>query len=159
MVLKKHVRVRCPFLICRTLPFNFKIGPELSNCVKENTFWKVNFWYQWIIQCNTDSCYEHMAGNVNIYLYGCVRLSVPQCVVCLCIMCLKHIKVFLVLRYQGSTWIHNIIKWNNIKCGTITHSVKEKRHQKQQWKWRLETTGKSGWTKFLKGGIDNIGGS
>ena len=46
---------------------------------KENTFWKVNFWYQWIIQCNTDSCCEYMAGDVNIYLYGCLSLLVPDC--------------------------------------------------------------------------------
>ena len=33
--------------------------------------------------------------------------------------------------------IHNIIKYNYIKCGTITHATKETRQQKQQWGQRL----------------------
>ena len=35
-----------------------------------------------IIQCNTDSCYVHVTGSVNIYLYMCVRLLVLLCPVC-----------------------------------------------------------------------------
>ena len=77
-----------------------------SNFLKEKTLWKVIFWYQWIIQCNTDSCCEHMAGGVNIHLYGCVSLLVPECAVYLCVYVYEtQSKVFLVLRYQGSTFI------------------------------------------------------
>ena len=76
-------------------------------------------------------CCEHITGGVNIYLYRCVSLLVPECVVCvgLCVCVLlsqstgrkshyvsdlskldallhkTHIKVFLVLRYQGSTCV------------------------------------------------------
>ena len=72
---------------------------------KEKTFCKVSFWYQWITQCNTDSYCEHMAGGVNIYLYGCVSLLVPECAVYLWVFVYEtHSKVFLVLRYQGSTF-------------------------------------------------------
>ena len=55
-----------------------------------------------IIQSNTDSCCEHMAGGVNIYFYGCVSLWVPEWLVYLCVyVCETHSKVILVLRYQG----------------------------------------------------------
>ena len=40
------------------------------------------------IQCNKDSCYEHIAVGINKYLYGCVSLLAPECAVCLCVsMC------------------------------------------------------------------------
>ena len=39
----------------------------------------------------THSCCEHITGGVNIYLYGCVILLVPECAVCLC-LCLCDIK-------------------------------------------------------------------
>ena len=58
---------------------------QLSNCLKEETLWKVIFWHQWIIQCNTDSCCEHIAGGFNIHLYGCVSLLVLECAVYLCV--------------------------------------------------------------------------
>ena len=32
---------------------------------------------------NTDSCYNHIMGGVNIYLYGSVGLLTPVCIVCL----------------------------------------------------------------------------
>ena len=47
--------------------------------------WKVNAWYQWIIQCNTDSCCWHMTCGGGIYLYGCVSLLVPVCAGYLCV--------------------------------------------------------------------------
>ena len=37
------------------------------------------------IQCNKDSCCEHITDDVNIYLYGCVSLLAPECAVCLCV--------------------------------------------------------------------------
>ena len=38
----------------------------------------------------------------------------------------------------------NTIMYNSqhIKCGVITHSVKETRQQKEQWGWGREVTGK-----------------
>ena len=41
------------------------------------------------IECNTDSCCEHIAGGVNVYLYGCVSLLAPVCGVCLCVCDIK----------------------------------------------------------------------
>ena len=47
-----------------------------------------------------------MAGGVNVYLYGCVSLLVPECAVYLCVyVCETLSKVVLVLRYQGATFI------------------------------------------------------
>ena len=43
---------------------------------KKKRHWKVNFWYHWTIQCNTDICCEHMADGLMIYLCGCVSLLV-----------------------------------------------------------------------------------
>ena len=77
-----------------------------SNFLIEKTLWKVTFWYQWTIQCNTDSCCEHMAGGVNIHLYGCVSLLVPECALYLCVyMYETHSKVVLALSYQGLIFI------------------------------------------------------
>ena len=45
-----------------------------------------------------------------------------------------------------------------IKCGVITHSGKETRQKNKHSGWGLEETGKGGWTKFGKGGGDNIEG-
>ena len=53
--------------------------------VFEKKLWKVNFWYQWNIQCSKDICLVHLTGGVNIYLYGCINLSVPECAVCCCL--------------------------------------------------------------------------
>ena len=40
------------------------------------------------IQCNKNSCCEHITGGVNIYLYGCISLLAPECAVCFCVcMC------------------------------------------------------------------------
>ena len=102
-----------------------------SNFWKEKILWKkVNFWYQWIIQCNTNICCEHITGGVTTYLYGCITLLTSKCALCLCVlvsMCVisnqstskkpyvldlskhdallhkTHSKVLLVLRYQGLT--------------------------------------------------------
>ena len=41
------------------------------------------FWYQRIIQCNTDSCCEHISGGAYICLYRCVSLLTPVCALCL----------------------------------------------------------------------------
>ena len=49
---------------------------QVNNFLKGKTLWKIIFWYQWIIQCNTDSCREHMTGGVNKHLYGCVSARV-----------------------------------------------------------------------------------
>ena len=49
---------------------------QVSNFWKEKTLWKVNFWY---------SCYEHITGGADIYLYGCVSLLAHECVVCVCV--------------------------------------------------------------------------
>ena len=55
-----------------------------------------------------------MAGGINIYSGECVSLLVSECDVYLCVyVCETHTKIVLVLRYQGFTYIHNIIKWNN----------------------------------------------
>ena len=43
---------------------------------------------KWFIQCNTDTCCEHITGGVNyiiIYFYDSVSLMTPVCVVCLCV--------------------------------------------------------------------------
>ena len=41
----------------------------------------------------------------------------------------------------------------------FTHSTKETGHQKEQWGWGLEVTGKwwGWWTKFEKEGVGNMG--
>ena len=78
-----------------------------------------------------------------------------------------HSKVLLVLRYQGLTQIHNIIKWCT-KYGVVTFLAKDTRQQKKQWRWRLETTGKGeefgqnlrkweGWWDGNVGGFHKIG--
>ena len=59
-------------------------------------------------------------------------------------------KVFLVLRYQGSTCVdlyYHEVK-QHINCGMITHSAKEAGQQKEQWGWGLEVTGKWGVDKI-----------
>ena len=74
---------------------------------------------------------EHITGDVNIYLYGCVGLLAPESAVCLCVcMCVissqstskkqyyvsdlskldallhkTHSRVLLVLRYRGLTGV------------------------------------------------------
>ena len=58
---------------------------QMNNFWKKKKLWKVNFWYRWIIQCNPDSCWEHITGRVNVYLYGCVSLLAPVFAVCLCV--------------------------------------------------------------------------
>ena len=70
----------------RLIAFNVQIYDFYKWVIStKKKHWKVNFWYQWIIQCNTDSCCEHIAHGVNIYLYGCVSLSVWLCCVSLCV--------------------------------------------------------------------------
>ena len=85
--------------------------------------------YSFIILCNKSSCCEHLTGGLNIYLYECVSLLAPECAMCvlhvwyqirvytskkpimcqtsvnLAPCCITHIKVFLVLRYHGSTCV------------------------------------------------------
>ena len=95
--------------------FNHKMWLlQVNKFWKEKTLWKVNFWYQWINQFNTDSCCYYMAGDVDISSCGCVSLLIPECAMYRCVyVCETHTKNVLVLGYQGSTLIHNIIKWNN----------------------------------------------
>ena len=50
------------------------------------------------------------------------------------------------------------IKHKMLKCGVITHSVKETWQQKEQWQWMLEARWGGGWTKFEKKGVGNKGG-
>ena len=50
-----------------------------------------------IIEYNTHSCYEHITGGVDIYLYRCVSVLAPVCTVCIICQILKssarcHIK-------------------------------------------------------------------
>ena len=59
------------------------------------------------IQCNKDSCSEHITGSINIYLYGCDSLLVPECVVSFCVY------VFLCVRYQS-----RVPTENHIMCQT-----------------------------------------
>ena len=47
---------------------------------------------EWLIQCNTNSCYEHISGAVIIYLYIYVSVYWSLCVMCLCL--------FVCARYQ-----------------------------------------------------------
>ena len=37
------------------------------------------------IHCNKHSCSEHIAGDVNIFLYGCVSLMPLECCVFVCV--------------------------------------------------------------------------
>ena len=67
-----------------------------------------------------------------------------------------HIKVFLVIRYQGLTCVdpyyHQVKLY--IICDVITHSAKKKNgNRKSSGGWGLEVIEKGGcWTKFEKGG-------
>ena len=72
-----------------------------------------------------------MAGDVNIYLYGCVSLLVPECAGYLSVyVCKTHIKTVLVQRYQA---LHGSIT----SLSEITHQMwldhpfsQKTRHQK-----------------------------
>ena len=49
------------------------------------------------IECNKDSCCEHITVYVNIYLYRCFSLPASDCSVCLCVfmhvsLCVRDIK-------------------------------------------------------------------
>ena len=51
---------------------------------------KVQFWYQWIIQCNMDSCCENITGGVTIYLHGCQSIGPCVCSVSVCVcVCMR----------------------------------------------------------------------
>ena len=97
---------------------------KVNNFWKEKKLWKVNLWYQWITQCNADSCYESTADGLDIYLYRCLCLLAPECDVSLYVCfvsnqstskkphyvldlstldALLHKTHLLVLRFQGST--------------------------------------------------------
>ena len=102
---------------------------------KEKTLWKVNFWYQWIIHliswCNKGSCWEHITGGVNIYLY--VLVCWPPSVLCVfvfacawhqirvpvknyikCQTSVTHIEVLLVLRVPRLDMHRSILSLSNI---------------------------------------------
>ena len=57
-----------------------------------------------------------------------------------------HIKVFLVIRYQGLTYIdpyyHQVKLY--ITCGVITHSAKKHDNRKSSGGWELEVIEKGG---------------
>ena len=97
---------------------------KVNNFWKEKKLWKVNLWYQWIIQCNADSCYERTADGLDIFIsvspfidpwVWCVSLYVcfisnqstskkPHYVLDLSTLdALLHKTHLLVLRFQGST--------------------------------------------------------
>ena len=54
----------------------------------------VNFWYQQLlIQWNTNSCWEHITGAFNIYLYSSVSALALAGVACLCLCVWYQIRV------------------------------------------------------------------
>ena len=55
---------------------------QVSNFWKEKTSWKVNFWCQWIIQCNTDSCCEQVKDGVYIFIWVYQSICPWVCFVC-----------------------------------------------------------------------------
>ena len=67
-------------LLCSDFFCESTFVPEFEPC-------QVNVISEWLllIQCNSDSCFEHIAGGADIYLYGCVSLLAPVCAVCLCL--------------------------------------------------------------------------
>ena len=80
--------------------FQVQKGVDVITCffctVKKQKFRSIQT-HSWNRQ---DSCCEYMVGDVNIYLYGCVSLSVPECAGYLSMyVCKTQIKVVLVLRY------------------------------------------------------------
>ena len=153
---------------------------QVSNFWKEKTLWKVNLSYQWIIQCNTDSCYEHMAGGVSIYLYGFVSLLVPECAGYLCVyvcvisnqnttkksMC-QTWNVWNIASsfwYSGTKarhlWIYNIIKWNNtsnVSQSPIQSKKQDIKNSSESEGWRQREIGVG--QNFNKVGVGNLGGS
>ena len=62
------------------------------------------------IQCNTDSCCEHITGGVNMYLYGGVSLLAPDRVVCV------RVCVFILFYRRASSVFHYFIDINE---GTV----------------------------------------
>ena len=85
---------------------------QANNFWREKTLWKVNFWYQWII----DSCCENIAVGVNIYLYGYVGLLVPECA-----MCLLCVFVFLISNESTSKKSHHVSDLG--KLDTLLHKT------------------------------------
>ena len=73
--------------------------------------------YSFNVMQIADSCCEYITGGVKIYLYECVTLFAPECVVCICVCLISnqdHQKthyvsdlsnVLLVLRYEGLTCV------------------------------------------------------
>ena len=55
------------------------------------------------VQCNKDSCCEHITSRANIYLYRCVSLLVVECTVCLCVVCVGVFVYVCVILNQSTS--------------------------------------------------------
>ena len=124
---------------------------------------KINFCISKLfIQCNRFSCCVHITGGVNIYSYivpvyhACVFVISNQSIsknhgICvkrsvnLIPCCIKHSKVLLVLRYQGSTRFIILTKITHYIWHDYTFSQRNKAT-------KILGEGRVGcWTKFERG--------
>ena len=64
MLWKKHVRVRCPFWTCQTLPLNSKIGPGLISSFLSKK------WLQVVLNGKSSQEYPVNAGILNSSILG-----------------------------------------------------------------------------------------
>ena len=55
------------------------------------------------IQCNTDSCCEHISGGAYICLYRCVSLLTPVCALCLSVFVCGCVCVWYQIRVLAKT--------------------------------------------------------
>ena len=46
--------------------------------------------YSFNVMQIADSCCEYITGGVKIYLYECVTLFAPECVVCICVCLISN---------------------------------------------------------------------
>ena len=59
-----------------------------KNFVESKCLISVNYSFN-VIQI-ADSCCEYITGGVKIYLYECVTLFAPECVVCICVCLISN---------------------------------------------------------------------
>ena len=70
-----------------------------------------------LIQCNKDSCYEHITVGVNIYLYRCVFLLGTECAVCLWVWVYLYVCVCVRSNHTTSKKPHYLSELSKlIKC-------------------------------------------
>ena len=70
-----------------------------------------------LIQCNKDSCYEHITVGVNIYLYRCVFLLGTECAVCLWMWVYLYVCVCVRSNHTTSKKPHYLSELSKlIKC-------------------------------------------